>query len=405
MFHLVPCLPLAYVAIRFVLPLSLPIWATLASVTVLAVGSQFHLWNRLSSGSVFAPEFPREVVIVLNVLFGLLLFLAAFQLALDVGAGILGLGRGSWVTITPATRLAVAFVAIALSVVGVAQAIRLPGLRQVAVGVDDLPSEFEGYRILQLTDFHASRLFPGSWMEAVVSSANGLDADLVAVTGDLADGTVETRRADVEPLRRLVAPDGVWVIPGNHEYFFGQDAWSRHSRALGMRTLANGHAVIEREGARLVLAGVTDLSAPEFGLPGPDLARALEGAPPGAPVVLLDHQPSRAARAAEAGVSLQLSGHTHGGMILGPHRLVAMANGGFVSGSYQVGRMVLYVGNGTGIWPGFALRLGKPAEMTLFTVHRRVHDVSADMGIVEGIQRLVLSAPDPSRTPGRSASR
>lgn len=379
MFHLVPCLPLAYVAVRFVLPLSLPTWAMLASVTVLAVGSQFHLWSRLSSGSVFAPEFPRGVVIVLNVLFGLLLFLAAFQLALDVGAGVLGIARGSWVSIPSPVRLAVAFLAGALAVRGVAQAVRLPGVRRVAVGIDDLPSQFEGYHVLQLTDFHASRLFPRSWMEEVVSLANGLGADLVAVTGDLADGTVETRRADVEPLRRLVAPDGVWVSPGNHEYFFGQEAWSRHSHDLGMQTLANEHAVIEREGARLVLAGVTDLSAPESGLPGPDLARALEGAPLQAPVILLDHQPSRAPRAAEAGVALQLSGHTHGGMILGPHWLVARANGGFVSGSYQVGRMVLYVGNGTGIWPGFALRIGKPAEMTLFTLHHRARDGSAEL--------------------------
>ncbi|MEE7506800.1 metallophosphoesterase, partial [Methylobacterium mesophilicum] len=95
---------------------------------------------------------------------------------------------------------------------------------------------------------------------------------------------------------------------------------------------------------------------------------ALAGAPAGAPIVLLDHQPANAARAAARGVALQLSGHTHGGMIRGLDRLVARGNAGFVSGAYRVGAMQLYVGNGTGLWPGFALRLGRPSELTRITL-------------------------------------
>ena len=173
------------------------------------------------------------------------------------------------------------------------------------------------------------------------------------------------------PLRALRAPDGMYAIPGNHEYFFSYPDWMRHLKGLGLRMLPNAHTVLARGGDRLVLAGVTDLSAPSVGEAGPDLAAALAGAPEGVPVLLLDHQPRHARRAAARGVALQLSGHTHGGMILGLDRLVARSNAGFVSGAYAVGDMTLYVSNGTALWPGFAVRLGRPSELTRFTLRRR----------------------------------
>ena len=119
----------------------------------------------------------------------------------------------------------------------------------------------------------------------------------------------------------------------------------------------------------MVFAGVTDRSAPHHGQAGPDVAKALAGSPAGAPIILLDHQPGDARTAAAHGVALQLSGHTHGGMLWGLDRLVARGNNGFVSRRYDVGKMILYVSNGTGLWPGFALRLGIPSEITLFHFH------------------------------------
>ena len=145
----------------------------------------------------------------------------------------------------------------------------------------------------------------------------------------------------------------------------------QHFEAMDMRLLSNSHAVIERGTARLVIAGVPDRSAGRNGFPGPDLEAALSGAPEAAPVILLDHQPMQARQAADAGVALQLSGHTHGGMIRGMDRLLARANNGFVSGLYQVGAMQLYVNNGTALWPGFALRLGRPAELTRITLRQK----------------------------------
>jgi predicted MPP superfamily phosphohydrolase len=215
-----------------------------------------------------------------------------------------------------------------------------------------------------------SRLFPAAWARAVVERSNILGVDLIAITGDLIDGTLAVRRADVEPLRELRATDGVYMIPGNHEYYFGYAAWMHHYASMGMVTLENRQVVLDRGGGRLVLAGVTDRASRGGGFTAPDIEAAVDGSPDGAPVILLDHQPSEAPRAAALGVKLQLSGHTHGGLIVGLDRLAARANAGYVSGRYQVGGMMLYVNNGTGLWPGFALRLGRPPELTRITLRR-----------------------------------
>jgi predicted MPP superfamily phosphohydrolase len=334
---------------------------------LLLVGAQYHLWSRLSSGSVFAPEFPRPLVIIFNWMFGAIIILALLQLLIDA-AVLLALPFHGAVPESDGIRYAMAALAAALAAVGVAQAVRVPPLNDVEVAIAGLPRVFDGYTILQLTDLHISRLFPAGWTRAVVDRSNALGVDLIAITGDLIDGPLAARRADVAPLQELRAADGVYVIPGNHEYFFDYRAWMDHYAAMGMHVLENSHAVLRRDGAALVLAGVTDRSARGHGQSAPDLAAALAGAPQGSPVVLLDHQPGGARHAAAKGVALQLSGHTHGGMVIGLDRLAARANDGFVSGRYAVGAMTLYVNNGTALWPGFALRLGRPSELTRITL-------------------------------------
>ena len=370
-FHLFFALPCLLVVGRWLWPLSLSPAVKIGIAILLLVASQYHLWSKLSSGSVFAPEFPRAVVILFNWAFGALVLLAVFQLVLDVGIFGTWLVKRGTLNVPDGIRYAIAGVAVVLAGIGVGNALRVPPVKDIAVVIPGLPARFDGYRLLQLTDLHISRLFPARWARDVVDRANASDVDLIVVTGDFIDGSVAMRRNDVASLRDLSAPDGVYAIPGNHEYFFDYLEWMTHLSALGMRLMPNTHAVLARGDDRLVLAGVTDLSAPGVGQPGPDMAAALAGAPAGVPVVLLDHQPRNAARAAARNVALQLSGHTHGGMILGLDRFVARANNGFVSGRYEVGGMTLYVSNGTALWPGFALRLGRPSEMTRITLRAK----------------------------------
>lgn len=370
MFHLIFSLPSLYVITRFIGPMPWPLSVRLATALLLLIASQYHLFCRFSSGSVFAPEMPRFIVILFNWAFCAIFLIALMQIATDAVA-LISLIVQHKITILPGYRYAIGLIAVVLSAYGVHQAIRVPPVKNITVEVSGLPAEFEGYKIVQLTDMHISRLFPASWSAAVVKKANGLGADLIAITGDVIDGTVNNRREDVEPLRDLSAPDGVYVITGNHEYFFEQKKWTEHLIQLGMKSLPNKHAVINRNGAKLLLAGVNDLSASNRSSTSSDLDQALENAPVGAPIILLDHQPRNARLAAARGVQLQLSGHTHGGLISGLDRFFAPANGGFVSGFYDVEGMTLYVNNGTGLWPGMALRLGRPSELTLITLKAR----------------------------------
>lgn len=277
MMHLVFSLPAFYVVARTVLPLPWPLALRLGLAALVLVAAQYHLWSRLSSGSVFAPEFPRLLVLLFNAAFGAIVLLAFLQIALDAVALASRILPGSGWAIPPAWRIGAAVAAMLLAGFGVAQAARVPPLKDVAVAIRDLPPGFEGYTILQLSDLHISRLFPEAWAWAVVARANGLGTDLTVVTGDFIDGAFAARRADVEPLRSLKARDGVWAVPGNHEYFFDYDAWMRHFAGMDISILANRHTVLTRDGGALVLAGVTDRSAAASGHPGPELDAALAG--------------------------------------------------------------------------------------------------------------------------------
>ena len=373
-FRLIFAIPCLFVIARWLVPLALPLSVEGGLSVLLLLASQYHFWSRLSSGSVFAPEFPRPVVILFNWAFGAILLLAMLQILLDLGTVATMLVRWHAVSVPDGARYAIGGLAATLAVVGVAAAVRVPLVKDIEIAITGLSPQFDGYRIIQLTDLHISRLFPARWTRQMVERTNAARADLIVVTGDFIDGSVEMRRNDVDPLRHLRAPDGVYAIPGNHEYFFDFGTWTQHLAGLRFRMLPNAHIVLKRQGARLVLAGVRDLSAPAVGEAGPDLGVALSGAPDGVPVVLLDHQPKNARQAAARGIVVQLSGHTHGGMIRGFDRIFALANGGFVSGRYDVDGMTLYVNNGTALWPGFALRLGRPSELTRITLRARRSD-------------------------------
>ena len=212
--NLVFAVPTLVVLARWLSPLPLPLWAKIPAGLLMLLASQFHLWSRLSSGSVFAPEFPRPVVILFNWAFGALLLLAVSQFVLDVGALVTMLVRQETVREPAGLRYAAAALAAVTAAAGVANAVRVPSLKDITVGIRELPESFDGYRLVQLSDLHISRLFTARWARAIVERANVAGADLIVVTGDFIDGSVEMRRTDVEPLRHLHAPDGVYAIPG-----------------------------------------------------------------------------------------------------------------------------------------------------------------------------------------------
>jgi uncharacterized protein len=369
-FHLAKALLCFYVVARFIYPLPWPNWLKGFLAVVLMVVFQHSLITLLVFGTMFSPEVPRVMMIVVNWMAGFVLLTAIAQLAIDLVTLVIAAMKRRKVKIAPKLRYGVGVFTMALAAFAVSQAIRIPPVKEMEIRIRDLPAEFDGYRMIQLTDLHISRLFQAPWVEETVAKANAQNVDLIVVTGDLIDGDLQARQRDVAPLAGLRATDGVYAIPGNHEYYFGHDGWMRQYETLGMKTISNGHVVLTRGDARLTLAGVNDINATRFGHEGPDVGKALAGAPPEAPVILLDHHPRNAAVSAAAGADLQLSGHTHGGMILGFDRLVARFNNGFVSGLYDVDDMQLYVNNGTALWIGFALRLGIPSELTVITLRR-----------------------------------
>ena len=374
MFQVFTALIGLYVIGRFALPLPVGTgWKWLIAFVILLV-SQYHFFNRLFFGGMASPEVPFPILVAGGWLFGAFILLAAFLLVKDIAALVLWLVRiagllpdGFRFGYRPSLGLGI--IALLLSAIGVWQAVRVPDIRRVDITVGRLPAGLDGFKVVQLTDLHASRLFQAPWMRAVVDRTNALDPDLIVITGDLVDGTTVNRAADVAPLHDLKARLGVFAVTGNHEYYSNYRNWMNAFEKLGLNILGNEHVVIRDHGEALVLAGVTDRVAANFGLPAPDIRQALSGAPEDVPVVLLAHQPKGSATYAESGVDLQLSGHTHGGQILGIHWITQMANDGYVSGLYRVGDMQLYVSNGTGLWNGFPIRLGKDAEITEIVLH------------------------------------
>lgn len=361
-----------YILWRFVRPLPGPRWLKVTLALLLLLAAEYRLVVELICGGVPSQILPREVLIVLAWAFDTVLLLLLLSIVRDV-IGVLTfiVRRAPGRRILAGGRLTVGIgvLAVVLAGWGVWQAVKVPPIKTVNISPPGLPQAFDGYRIVQLTDLHATRLLPAWWVAAVVARSNALHPDLIVVTGDLQDGIPAARTGDVRPLRHLHAPDGVLMVPGNHEYYSDYRGWMKVFRRLGLHTLENAHVLIRHDGATLAVAGLTDRAAERFGLPGPDLAAALDGIAPDTPLMVLSHRPDTARTIARSGAILELSGHTHGGQIRGPGLLTRWANNGFVSGLYRVGAMRLYVSNGTGLWAGLAIRLGRPSEITQIVLH------------------------------------
>jgi predicted MPP superfamily phosphohydrolase len=233
-------------------------------------------------------------------------------------------------------------------------------VRSVRIPLASLPPHASGYVIVQITDVHIGPTIGFEFLSHVVRETNALAPDMIVITGDLVDGSVEQLRQLVEPLRQLVAKDGVFFVTGNHEYYSGADEWIAHLTSLGIRVLRNERVDIR---GLFELAGVDDASAGSM-LPhhGQDVARAAMGRSSSRPLVLLAHQPKALKDALAAKVDLQLSGHVHGGQLI-PFNWLARLDQPFVAGLHLVEKTWLYVSTGTGYW-GPPMRVGTVAELT-----------------------------------------
>lgn len=254
--------------------------------------------------------------------------------------------------------------AMLVTAIGFANARRRARVVDVDVPLDGLPPALEGFTIAQVSDVHVGRTIKRKYVEAIVSAVNGLDADLIAVTGDLVDGPVSELAEHTAPLARLAARHGVYFVTGNHEYYCGEPEWRVELARLGIKVLMNEHVVLRHRGVPIVIAGVTDYSAERFDpAHKSDPEAALRGAPPEAGArVLLAHQPRTAPAAERAGFDLQLSGHTHGGQFWPWNHFVRFQQP-FTAGFHRLGRLAIYISRGTGYW-GPPKRLGAPSEIT-----------------------------------------
>ncbi|MFF3840357.1 metallophosphoesterase [Streptomyces sp. NPDC001930] len=237
--------------------------------------------------------------------------------------------------------------------------LRGPRVKRVTVPLAKIPRAAHGYRIAVVSDIHLGPILGRAHTQRIVDTINSTQPDLIAVVGDLVDGTVENLGSAAEPLARLRARHGSFFVTGNHEYFSGADAWVDHVRELGLRPLRNERLEIA---AGFDLAGVDDVAGESEGQ-GPDFGRALGDRDRARAAVLLAHQPIVVHDAVRHGVDLQLSGHTHGGQLWPGNYLAELANP-TVAGLERYGDTQLYVSRGAGAW-GPPVRVGAPSDITV----------------------------------------
>jgi predicted MPP superfamily phosphohydrolase len=255
----------------------------------------------------------------------------------------------------------------AATVIGLLNARRTAAVVNVEVQITDLPAQLEGFTIAQISDIHVGPTIKRPYLQAIVDKVNTLQADVIAITGDLVDGSVAQLAVHTAPLASLRSRHGSYFVTGNHEYYSNAHEWIAEVRRLGLTVLMNEHVVLRHDGASLVLAGVTDFTAHHFDpAHRSDPHAAIANAPAGSPRVLLAHQPRSAEAAQDAGFDLQLSGHTHGGQFF-PWNFFVPLQQPYVAGLKRLQRLWVYVSRGTGYW-GPPKRLLAPSEITLLTL-------------------------------------
>jgi len=261
-------------------------------------------------------------------------------------------------------NLGIVGVTSVLGGIGLFQARRKATIIAHNIEIPNLPAEFQGLKIVQISDLHVGPTIKADYARTVVEQVNALQPDLIFFTGDMVDGSVDRLSEDVEPLRDLKSKYGTYFVTGNHEYYSGAEQWVDKVAELGMIHLENEHRILTRGEASLAIAGVTDLMAHHtIKSHKSDPQKAMNGVPDDIPSIMLAHQPGTADMTQGLSIDLMVCGHTHGGQFMPFHLAVAKAHK-YHAGLYRQGKMQVYVNRGTGYW-GPPLRLGIPSEITL----------------------------------------
>jgi len=368
-----------YVWARLVRDAALPPqWHRAATIAIVALA--IFMWAAMPLGRVLPRSVMTPISMVAMTWLGVLFILVMLLFVGDaVRVVALAVERLRVDDPDPARRVllgrgiaaAVGLVATGTAAWGVRTALAQLDVRRHRVPLRRLPAGMEGLTIAQLTDIHVGPTIGREFIEQMVARTNALAPDVIVITGDLVDGSVDELREHVAPLGTLKAPLGVYFVTGNHEYYSGVEPWLAELRRLGIRVLRNERVELRRGDDVIDLAGVDDWTSRQFGRGhGHDLPRALDGRDASRELVLLAHQPKSILEAAKLGVGLQLSGHTHGGQIF-PWNYFVRLQQPYVAGLHRHEESWIYVSRGTGYW-GPPMRVGIPAEIAHLTLVRSV---------------------------------
>jgi predicted MPP superfamily phosphohydrolase len=325
-----------------------------------------------------SPRWARLVIWPASTWIGFAFFLALGLGTSEILVGLLGAAFPGGDPVTSARVRAAIAVGAALAVGGVALVggLRPPRLARMEIRLARWPRALDGFRIVQISDIHIGAMLGRGFAATLTERVNALTPDLIAITGDLVDGSVKHFGPEIAPFRALRARHGAYFVTGNHDYYSGADPWLEAIRALGIRPLRNERVEIRSDDAVFDLAGVDDHRGYLFGPGhGEDVAGAVADRDPTRALILLAHDPSTFKAAAPLGVDLQISGHTHGGQIW-PFNYFVQLVITFVAGHYRRGDAQLFVSRGTGFW-GPPMRLAAPAEITEIVLRSDADDARA----------------------------
>lgn len=258
----------------------------------------------------------------------------------------------------------ISVVSVVTALWGMLTALKSPVIENVDVEIKNLPADFKGFKIAQISDLHVGPTISHRYAEKVVNLVNDLNPDIIVLTGDIVDGMADQLREQIQPLKNLKAPLGVYYCTGNHEYYWGGEQWCQEFQKIGFKVLLNQHQILKKGSSQIALGGIPDIRGGQFVQSHhPDIAKTFKGVSKEMIKILMAHQPSAYKLSLEGGVHLQLSGHTHGGQFFPWSILVALTQK-FYKGLYLHQNLWIYTNRGTGYW-GPPQRFSVPPEITL----------------------------------------